>query len=58
MADDRLKTGLQDRKRISLHENYEVRDWMASFGVSKEKLTEAVHAVGDRAEDVHEYLKR
>ncbi len=58
MADDKTKVGGQDRERISLREDYEVRDWMGSFGVSKEKLIEAVKAVGDRADDVREYLKR
>lgn len=58
IAGDRLKAGAQDRNRISLHEDYEVQNWMASFGVSKEKLAEALHAVGDRAEDVREHLSR
>ncbi|UYY79560.1 DUF3606 domain-containing protein [Sphingomonas sp. R1] len=58
MADDKTQVGGQDRKRISLSEDYEVRDWMESFGVSKEKLVEAVKAVGDRADDVRDYLKR
>lgn len=58
MADDKTQVGGQDRQRISLSEDYEVRDWMESFGVSKEKLVEAVNAVGDRADDVREYLKR
>ncbi len=58
MADDKTQVGGQDRQRISLSEEYEVRDWMESFGVSKEKLVEAVNAVGDRADDVREYLNR
>ncbi|WP_019370818.1 MULTISPECIES: DUF3606 domain-containing protein [unclassified Sphingomonas] len=58
MADDKTKVGGQDRQRISLSEDYEVRDWTESFGVSKERLVEAVNAVGDRADDVREYLKR
>ena len=58
MADDKTQVGDQDRKRVSLSEDYEVRDWMESFGVSKDKLVEAVNAVGDRADDVRAYLKR
>ncbi|RSV39931.1 DUF3606 domain-containing protein [Sphingomonas sp. ABOLE] len=58
MADDKTQVGGQDRKRVSLSEDYEVRDWMESFGVSKDKLVEAVNAVGDRADDVRAYLKR
>lgn len=58
MADDKTKVGGEDRQRISLNEDYEVRDWTESLGVSREKLVEAVDAVGDRADDVREYLKR
>jgi len=58
MADDKTKVGGQDRQRISLSEDYEVQEWTKSFGVSKDKLVEAVNAVGDRADDVREYLKR
>ena len=58
MADDKTKRNGQDRERISLGEDYEVRDWAHKFGVSKEELTEAVHKVGDRAEDVARELGR
>jgi len=58
MADDRTKVGGQDRARINLGEDYEVRDWMEALGVSREQLEQAVRAVGDRAEDVREYLNR
>lgn len=34
MSDDKTKTGGQDRKRISLEQDYEVRDWAEKFGVS------------------------
>ncbi len=30
MSDDKTKTGGQDRKRINLNEDYEVRDWSRS----------------------------
>lgn len=58
MADDKTKVGGQDRQRINIQEYYEVQDWTKSLGVSKDKLVEAVNAVGDRADDVREYLKR
>lgn len=58
MADDKTKVGGEDRQRISLNEDYEVRDWTESLGISREKLVDAVGAVGDRADDVREYLKR
>jgi hypothetical protein len=57
MRDDKTKTGGQDRKRISLGEPYEVRDWAKKFGVSKEELTAAVKKVGSKASDVEAHLK-
>ena len=56
MSDDKSKSGGQDRDRISLTEDYEVRDWCKSLNTTPEKLKEAVQAVGDRAERVREYL--
>jgi len=41
MPDDKTKTCGQDRSRISLSEDYEVRDWAAKFGVSAEQLKAA-----------------
>ena len=57
MSDDKTKSGGQDRERINVHEDYELRDWSKSLNVTPEKLKEAVQAVGDRAEKVREYLK-
>lgn len=58
MADDKTKTGGQDRERINVNEDYELRDWSKSLNTTPEKLKEAVQAVGDRAEKVREYLKK
>lgn len=57
MSDDKTKSGGGDRKRISLSEDYEVRDWSAKFGVSEDRLREAVGRVGDNAEDVERELR-
>jgi hypothetical protein len=57
MTDDKTNTGGQDRKRISLGEDYEIRDWTESLGVDEATLRGAVQAVGDQADDVREYLK-
>ena len=57
MSDDKSKSGGQDRERISLKEDYEVRDWSDKFKVTPERLREAVAAVGDRANAVEEWLK-
>jgi hypothetical protein len=58
MTDDKTKRGGQDRARINIHEDYEVRDWADKFGVTHQQLIEAVQVVGDRAEDVEKHLKR
>lgn len=56
MSDDKSKTGGGDRARISLSDEYEVRDWSQKFGVSPERLREAVERVGPMAADVEAEL--
>lgn len=56
MSDDKSKASGQDRTRISLSEDYEVRDWAKKFGVTKEQLTAAVRCVGN-PEAVEAHLK-
>ena len=58
MADDKSKAGGQDRQRINVNEDYELRDWAKSLDTTPERLKEAVQAVGDRAEKVREYLSK
>lgn len=55
MADDKSKTG-NDSALVSLEQDYEVRDWMQSFGCSEAQLREAVAAVGHSAAKVRQYL--
>ena len=57
MSDDKTIRNGQDRARINMNEDYEVRDWSTKFGVTPEHLQRAVDAVGDRAEAVEKYLK-
>jgi len=57
MPDNKSQTGGQDRTRISLSEDYEVRDWAKKFGVTPEQLKAAVHAVGNDAKAVEAHLK-
>jgi Protein of unknown function (DUF3606) len=57
MSDDKTRAQGQDRKRINVHEDYELRDWSKSLGVTPERLKEAVGAVGEQADKVREYLK-
>ena len=56
-ADDKTKVGGQDRRRINLNEDYELRDWSKKFGVSPERLKEAVASVGDQADKVESFLR-
>ena len=56
MSDDKTRTGRQDRTRVSLSEDYEVRDWTRTLGVTEDELRAAVGRVGDQAEDVRREL--
>jgi hypothetical protein len=58
MPDDLSKRGGQDRKRIDVSQEHELRSWSEKFSVSREQLKEAVQAVGDSADDVQRYLGR
>ena len=58
MSDDKTKTGGQDRTRISLSEDYEVRDWSKKFGCTADELKAAAAAVGNEAAAVEAYLKK
>lgn len=56
MGDDRSKRGDPDRGRIAMNEGHELRYWTQKLGVSKEKLAEAVKAVGNSSDKVTEFL--
>lgn len=58
MADNKQDAGAQDRSRINVHEEYEVRHWTEALGVSREELERAVAAVGPAVSAVREHLKR
>jgi hypothetical protein len=57
MSDDLGNRGGQDRTRIDVNQDYELRDWSKKFGVTPQQLKEAVQAVGNRAADVEQRLK-
>lgn len=46
MADDKKNRGPQDRSRVNLNEDYEVRYWTEKFGVTREQLAGAVKRAG------------
>ena len=47
--DDLKNKGSQDRSKINMHEDYEIKYWTKELGVSKEKLQKAVDKVGNSA---------
>ena len=57
MSDDPNKRSVQDRSKINLSEDYEVRYWTEKFNCSEEELRKAVEAAGSGARHVEEYLK-
>jgi len=56
MADDLKQRGSQDRQRINIHEEHEVRYWTEALGVSREELAKAVQSAGVMADDVRRHL--
>ncbi len=58
MPDNTKIKGSQDRKRINIHESYEVEYWTKTFGVSPDELRVAVGVVGTSAEKVRKYLEK
>ena len=56
MSDDKSKPGGQDRTRIDVTEDYELRSWSKKFGVSVEELRAAVKVVGSSAAAVQQHL--
>jgi hypothetical protein len=57
MPDDKSRNQGQDRERVNIHQDYELRGWSKSLNTTPQKIKEAVQAVGDRADKVREYLK-
>ncbi len=58
MSDNLSNRGPQDRARINLHEDHEVRYWTQALGVSREQLATAIQAVGHSADRVREHLAK
>jgi len=56
MADDKSKTQPQDAQRVNVNEEYEVQYWSEKFGVSPERLKQAVQKVGTIAKNVEQEL--
>jgi hypothetical protein len=58
MADDKTKKGPADRKRINIHEDYEVEYWSGHFHVKPNELRELVSKHGVMVEDVEKAVKK
>ena len=58
MTDDKTKRRPQDANLISLTEDYEVEYWTEKFGITKERLAEAVKRVGHLAAAVEADINR
>jgi len=58
MSDDLNNRGQQDRIRVNMHEEHEVRYWTQELGVSREELAQVVKDVGVMAADVRKHLGR
>lgn len=56
--DNKQIVGSPDKDRINIHEAYEVDYWSNKFGVTPEKLKDAISKVGSQVKDVEEALKR
>jgi len=54
--DNRKKRGTQDRSKINMSEDYEVKYWTKELGVDREKLQKAVDKVGNSAAAVRKEL--
>lgn len=57
MADDTSIRSGQDRSRINVSQEHELRYWTQKLGVSAEELKAAVEAVGPSADRVSDYVK-
>lgn len=57
MSDDKSARAPQDASRVAMGEDYEVRYWTGRFGVSRERLQQAVDAVGNGVDRVERYLR-
>jgi hypothetical protein len=57
MADDKTRIA-EDGKLITLTDDYEVAYWTKKFGVSGQRLAQAVRRVGHSAAAVEEEIKK
>ena len=56
MSDDVNNRGSQDRDRINVHEEHEVRYWTKELGVSEARLKDLVQTHGLMVKDIRKAL--
>lgn len=56
MSDDNSNIGSQDRRRININQDFELRYWSHALGVSSASIRAAVKKVGPIASDVRREL--
>ena len=57
MSDDPKNRGAQDRSRIDVSQDHELRYWTKELGVDEETLKAAVRKVGPMVNDVRGALR-
>jgi hypothetical protein len=58
MSDDLQNRSPQDRSRVSVNEEWEIRYWTKELGVTERRLRDAVKAAGTSAEKVRAWLQK
>ena len=58
MADDPTKKRPQDSSRVNVNEKYELQYWADRFGVTPDRVRQAVEKVGTSAEAVEREITR
>ena len=58
MADNLKDRGPQDRARINVNEDWELRYWTKELGVNEDRLRKAVEKVGASADAVRKELAK
>lgn len=56
IVDDLKNRGQQDRSKINMHEEHEVKYWTRQLDVSKDELAKAVDKVGNSAAAVRKQI--
>jgi hypothetical protein len=57
MSDDTKNSGAQDRNRINVNQDHELRYWTKELGVDEKTLRDAVARVGPMVNDVRSALR-